>query len=184
MFELVFYRPEELTDKWTYQILSFVRQEWPEGFVGELQHREWLSRTEHDPVGFLITHGNLLVAHAQVLHKPVQHVGETLEFYGLSGVFTYRNFRGQGHGRRVVEAAIAYMLEQPDVDVAMTNCQNDNVGFYEKCGWAFAENVLLVGDRSAPEVLDERLALMCLSDKAIAHRHALETVPIYFEDEW
>ena len=79
---------------------------------------------------------------------------------------------------------MAYMAMQPGADVAMTNCEAHNVGFYEKCGWRFAENVLLVGSHSAPEVLDERLAIRCLSAKAQRFSHELETVPIYFEEEW
>ena len=184
MFELRFYRQARLEPKWYYQILSFVRVHWPRGFGGENLYRDWISRPAYDPVGFVLTHGDLLVAHAQVLHKDVQHEGETFSLYGLSTVFTYPSFRGQGHGQRVVLAAMEHMLAQPDIDLAMTNCVEHNVGFYEKCGWRFVDNVLLMGSRSAPEPLDERVALIYVSDKAQAHQQALETVPIYFEEEW
>src|SRR5688500_16171305 len=50
MVELLTYPTEQLPPIWKWQVLSFLRAIWPEGFVGENRLRDWITKSEDHPV--------------------------------------------------------------------------------------------------------------------------------------
>jgi predicted GNAT family N-acyltransferase len=60
--------------------------------------------------------------------------GRDVRAYGLTGVLTYPAERHQGYGRRVVQAATAY-IDTTDADFAIVNCAPHLRDFYAACGW-------------------------------------------------
>lgn len=174
------YPQHELPQHWFYQIISFLRINFTDGFVGKLQFRNWISSPRYHPVHLVIGHEDILIAHTEVLSKTLVHNGKPYRVYGLSGVLTYPAFRGQGYGKQVVQLGMDYIRRQPDADVGLVTCEEHNVGFYQKCGWDFTNNVVLAGDKSSPEASNERTALMYVSDHARRNRQDFETIPIYF----
>ena len=100
------------------QVLSGLRCIWPEGYSDAHGPRDWIARDEFHPAPVLLTR-NGSCANAAMLWKRLAHVGETYTVFGLSIVFTFRDCRGRGYGRAVVEAATAH-IRRSDADVATT----------------------------------------------------------------
>jgi predicted N-acetyltransferase YhbS len=185
MIELRFYPAEELPSDLKWQILSFLRVTWPGGFVGENRLRDWISPPEDRPRHFVLVENGLLVSHAEVVWKYLDHAGETYKAYGLSGVFTYPSFRGQGYGRQVVDAGTK-TIRASDADVGMFHCAPGLGPFYAASGWIPLPGATTwVGRKSAPVVSDELLMMLFLSEKGRRGRPAFEREALYFgEDTW
>ena len=91
------------------QTLSFLRVEWPEGFMGDNRLRNWITNEADHPIHLVLVEAGLLISHINVVWKYLEHGGITYKTYGLTGVFTYPSFRGQGYGSRLIEAGTAYI---------------------------------------------------------------------------
>ncbi len=165
------------------QVLDFLRHEWPDGFEGENRLRKWITEEEMHPVTFLLIEKGILISCVQVVWKYLEHAGETYKAYGLTGVFTYPQFRKQGHGLRLLQAAREY-IEKQDVDIVMFN--SDRTGFYEKGGFERMDKVVtLKGGKSNPEKEDNYAFMLFLSEKGKSGRIAFESSPVYFGvDTW
>ncbi len=109
MVERVIYPAEELPPHLKCQVLSFIRMVWPDGFVGPNRLRSWITGTDQHPVHIMLVEKGLLISQVEVVWKYLEHCGETYKAYGLTGVLTYPSFRGQGHGRAVVDAGTEYL---------------------------------------------------------------------------
>ncbi|MBZ0294122.1 MAG: GNAT family N-acetyltransferase [Anaerolineae bacterium] len=181
---LTIYPRQALPEKWFYQIIAFLRINHTEGFVGENQFRNQISPAAYHPVSIVLGRGDVLIAHTEVLWKTITHHEQDYIIYGLSGVLVYPAFQGQGYGRKIVQAGTDYIRNQPNADLAIVICDAQNVAFYEKCGWQFVDNRLLLGDRSNPYHSEEKFALRFLSDRAKQHQGDFKNSPIYFGDEW
>ena len=185
MIEELIYPTNEMPAHLKWQILSFLRIEWPNGFTGPNRLRDWISREEDHPVSFTLVERNILISHAEVVWKYLEHAGQTYKVYGLAGVFTYPAFRGQGYGTRVVALATAY-IDRNDADVGMLFTQPHLKGFYSRNGWLPMEKtVVLIGSNQDPVVSDQLLLMRFVSEKGKKNRTAFETVPVHFgEDTW
>lgn len=168
-----------MDSKW--QILSFLRIQWPDGFMGKNALRDWVIKGEWHPLHFVLVEENsLLVSHVGVVWKYLTHKGETYKTYGLSGVFTYPSFRRQGHGSQLVKAANLY-IDKSDGDITLF--PSTQAGFYEKAGFRLMEKVkLLKGNPRQPEEVKENIFMLFLSDKGKKGRADFEAKPVYFEE--
>jgi GNAT superfamily N-acetyltransferase len=165
MAELLVTPQTQLPPDIACQILSFLRITWPEGFMGELRLRNWITREEHHPLSFSLVEHGLLIAHAQVVWKMLEHAGETYKAYGITGVFTYPSFRGQGYGLQVVQAASDY-IARSDADIGMFHCDPKLKAFYTQAGWLPMEGaVTLIGARANPVVTNEIMMMQFYSAK-------------------
>src|SRR5919199_832044 len=97
------YVDEELPPELKCQVLSFMRVEWTDGFAGANRLRDWITSPERHPLHFVLVENELLISYAGVVWQMLEHAGENFKTYGLSGVFTYPAFRGEGHGSCIVE---------------------------------------------------------------------------------
>ncbi len=177
------YAPDDLPPALRWQILSFMRVWETEGFVGRWRGRRWISRPEFHPVHFVLTDDDFVVAHAEVLWMDWQHNGVVYKPYGISAVFVYPDYRGQGNGLRIIQSATEYIDQQPDADVGMFWCAPDLRGFYLRCGWTYMETaVTFLGDtpESSQRHDEEILFMRFLSPKGIQHRADFETAPLFF----
>ena len=177
------YNESEIPPQIKWQIISFLRVQWPDGFVGKNQYRNWISPEYQHPFHFVLMENDLLVSFVGVVWKNLDHAGETYKTYGLSGVFTYPSFRKKGYGLQLVKSARDYIEKQDGDIVLFTSTQK---GFYEKAGFIKLEGVkLLEGARNNAVVHDEPVFVLFLSEKGKAHRNDFETKPIYFgENTW
>jgi GNAT superfamily N-acetyltransferase len=167
-----------------WQILSFVRIEWPELFSGENRLKDWTSRSELHPVTLLIEEEGVLISRLEVVWDMLLHAGETYRIYGLSGMLTYPAFRKQGYALQLVREAIAYIKQQGDADLVLLHSTLQ--GFYEKAGFERMERVVtLVGDPLHPEISHETAFMLFLSPRGQQGRRAFETQPVYMgESIW
>jgi hypothetical protein len=72
----------ELPPAIKWQILSFLRTVWWEGFAGPNRLRDCISRPERHSLHFVLTEAGLLMSHAEVVWDELEYLGET---YGRTG---------------------------------------------------------------------------------------------------
>ena len=180
--EVDHYSPDDLPLSFRWQILSFLRVWNPQGFVGRWRGRRWISRPEFNPVHFVLTDVDLVVAHAEVVSMDWQHDGVKYKPYGISAVFVYPDYRGQGYGRSIVQSATDYIARQPDADIGLLWCAPELRDFYQRCGWTHMETAitLLGSTRETAQPDDEILFMRFFSPRGIEHQVDFQTKPIYF----
>lgn len=173
----------ELPEKWHFQILSFLRIVWAEGFMNENLYRDWITKPSDNPVSIIYTHNDLLISHSQVVNREIVYQGINYVFYGLTGVFTFPTFRNLGYGKKVVLEGMKYIDQQSNKDILLLSCEQQNVGFYEKCGWEFNDIPLLEGDEHSPNLTEARISMQFVSEKAKLNQKRFVDLPLYFDDE-
>ncbi|MFR9673699.1 GNAT family N-acetyltransferase [Streptomyces sp. TR06-5] len=148
------------------QILSFPEASTPRDLrvqVRALQDVAWPttggSGTPHDapvhdtalhPRSMLLVEDGTVLAALDVLTKDLTHAGRTYRAGGLSTVVTHPERRRRGHGRHLVSAGRAFMVEQ-DLDLGLFTCDRPLRPFYESAGWeALPATVLVGGTPDAP----------------------------------
>ena len=167
------------------QILSFLRIQWPKGFMGKNRLRDWISEEELHGISILYFDRDVLISHAQIVWKYLTHAEKTYTTYGLTAVFTYPDFQGQGYGRRIVKQGTDY-IDSRDADLGMFHCDNRLKKFYEDLGWTPMETaVTYIGPEENPFLSRELLIMRFLSDHGQKGRSDFERKPFYFgEDTW
>lgn len=174
------YRSVDLPEMLRCQILCFLRINYPEGFVGPNRLRKWISSEEEHPSHVVLVEEGVLISHTEVKWKWLEHRGETYKVYGLSGVFTYPAFRGQGFGRRIVEEGTR-VIKESDADLGMFHCSPHLGDFYARFGWTpLPQATTLVGDREDPSESPELMMVLFLSDRALRASAAFGNTPLYF----
>jgi len=184
MEELVIYHHQKDIPPLIYQqILDFLRIVWTDGFQEKNRLRDWVTNEKIHPVTFLLVEKGLLISCVQVVWKYLEHAGNTYKTYGLTGVFTYPQFRKQGYGIKLLNATREY-IEKQDADIVMFN--SDKTGFYEKAGYERMDKVVtLKGNPDKPETDDGYAFMIFLSEKGRKGRIDFETKQVYFgEDTW
>ena len=177
------YLPDDLPDALRWQILSLMRVTFTEGFVGRWRGRRWISRPEFNPVHFVMTDDDFVVAHAEVVSEAWQHRGVDYAAYGISGVFVYPDYRRQGHGVEIIQSATDYITRQPDADIGMFWCEPHLREFYLRCGWQHMANITtMLGDAPATSQVhtEEILFMRFFSDKGRQHQPDFESGRLYF----
>jgi hypothetical protein len=69
MVELLSYPTEKLPPIWKWQVLSFQRAIWPEGFEGKNRLRDWIAKSDDHPHSFILIERDILVGHVNVVWK-------------------------------------------------------------------------------------------------------------------
>jgi len=180
----IFQSDQDLPEKLKWQILSFLRFNSPEGFVGDNENRDWINNPEDKSTHITITTQNdVLVSYCAVVRKKLEHVGQTYQCWGLTGVMVYPPFRGRGFGKKMVDLGTT-IIRANQVDLGMLHCHPDLKAFYVKSGWESLESATTMkGDPLNPEKSEELMMVLWLSEKAKAHRADFETKPVYFGEE-
>jgi GNAT superfamily N-acetyltransferase len=180
MMRQLIYPTPELPPTLRDQIVSFLRLTWPKGFFEGNSTPDLLARQENHPLHFLLVDDSLLLSHAAVVWKYLEHTGEAYKTCGLSGVFTHPSFREQGYGRQMVEAGTAY-IKHSDADIGLLWCAPSLKGFYARSGWVGLEKSrTLIGPKEAPIVYHLLLMMLFISKKGQRSQPSFESEPIYF----
>ena len=163
------------------QTLSFLRMQWPGGFMGENRLRDWVTKESDHPIHIVLVEAGILISHTNVVWKYLEHDGMSYKSYGLTGVFTYPAFRGEGYGSQIIEAGTNY-IKQSDADIAMLYCDDSLRKFYAQHGWIAMDGSISYIDSEAGPVLveDEILMMQFISPKGQQNRISFEHQPIYF----
>jgi len=135
------------------QVRDFVRIVWPGSNVD--QPTAPLGPRDRNPVHLVIVDASVLISHAQILTFSIEHGAQTYRVNGLSGVFTYPNFRSGGYGKQVVAGATAFIAAN-GADFGMLFTSPDLETFYAGHGWVAIRNLtILAGDKDNPRQRDE-----------------------------
>lgn len=181
--DLVAFPADLLPDVLKRQVLFWQREQWPSDFTEPQEGRDWINHPHHHPTHFLLLTDGRLVSHVGVVWKDLEHAGETYRTYGLSGVLTVPEFRREGHGRRLVDAATAHIWES-DADIGLFMCPPHRREFYKASGWIpMDQTVLLGGPKSAPYPSEELTMMGFFSEKGQRGRPAFEGQTIVFDDD-
>lgn len=181
MIELLTMPTSQLPSLWKWQILAFQRIVWTEGFVGKHQGRDWITREADHPISLLLVDGERVLAHVNVVWKTLQYIDSSYKAYGLTGVFTFPERRGQGYGLQLVQHATKY-IDRQDGDIALFHCDPDNVAFYQRAGWeARPDAQTLIGSRSDPTLVTEILMLRQLSPHGQRFCDSLAHETLFFD---
>ena len=177
-----FFESQELPAKFTCQILSFMRAEWPQDFQGKNRLRKWIKRPEEHPVHFILEEEDILISHVAVVWKLLHHAGQEYKAYGFTEVFTYPVWRRQGYGLQLIRAASEYIEQQGDADLIMFH--STVRGFYELVGFEpMDEMVTLIGDPSHPRRSNDIGFMRFVSEKGKQGREQFAKETLYFGDD-
>ena len=185
MNELLTYTIADLPESLKWQAVSFLRMQYPDGFVNENRLRNWITREADHPIHIAIVEEGILISHTNVVWKHLDHAGVTYKAYGLTGVFTYPSFCGQGYGSKVVAAGTDHILRS-DADIAMLYCEGSLTNFYARHGWiSMDKSVSFIEEKNRPvRVDDEILMMLFISPKGQRGGAAFEDQPIYFGSDY
>ena len=181
MSELLIYPRLELPPELNWQIISFMRILAPETFAGLDWLKYWTCKDGNDHSHHMVLVENgILISHAEVVWKNLEHAGETYRAYGLTGVFTYPGHRRQGYGTQIVDAGTEYIVAT-DADIGIFSCDPSLKRFYARCGWVPMKKVkILIEPEGQPLVVDELTMMLFLSEKGKRARPAFESEPVQF----
>ena len=185
MSVLFTYTSADLPESLKWQAVSFLRAQYPGGFMNENRLRDWVTREEDHPIYIVIVEKGILISHTNIVWKYLDHDGITYKAYGLTGVFTYPSFRGQGYGSQVVAAGTEYILNS-DGDIAMFYCVERLKNFYARHGWIHMDtSISFIGTKEQPQRVDDEILMMqFISPKCQRGRQAFESKPIYFGGDY
>jgi predicted N-acetyltransferase YhbS len=168
--------------KW--QVLSFMKMEWPFIFSGQYQFSEDTYPPEQDPIHFVISQGDALISHAEIIKMKLDHAGTDYLVYGLGNVFTFPPYRGNGYGKEAVKAGTSYIAKS-DADVAILFCDPGLKSFYEKAGWAgLPQASTRIGTPKESEENDGLRMMLLLSERGKAGYASFVNQPLYIDDPW
>jgi GNAT superfamily N-acetyltransferase len=181
MVERLIFTSAEFPESLKWQAVSFLRMQWPGGFTGENRLRDWVTRDSEHPIHIVLVEKGILISHANVVWKYLEHDEVTYKAYGLTGVFTFPSVERQGFGSQVVAAATDYIVKS-DADIAMFYCDEHLRKFYAKHGWIHMDtSTSFIGTRENPEPVDDEILMMLfISPKGQRGRAAFERKAIHF----
>ncbi|MBN1303953.1 MAG: GNAT family N-acetyltransferase [Anaerolineales bacterium] len=178
------YHYRQLPELFKWQILAFMKVEWPFIFSGPYQFTEDTYPPEQDPVHFIIAEGNALLSHAEIINMNLEHAGTAYRVYGLGNVFTFPPYRGNGFGLEVVKAATNY-IHNSEVDAAILFCDPKMNTFYETAGWEGLPGASTrIGTPEKSEENDGLRMMLFLSEKGRDGYPSFLEQPLYIDDPW
>jgi GNAT superfamily N-acetyltransferase len=175
--ELRAYRKPDVPREIAIQIASYVRVQWP----GITKRRTPLwEGTIYPPDGlhFVLTDGDVLISHAMVGSRPLEHRGEQFHVFGLSSVFCYPTHRGSGFGEQVVAAATDYIRQQEDADLALLFCGDRVTSLYTRCGWELVPAIEIRYGADNRAFNDGHVMTLFVSERARAHDFSAEPLHV------
>ena len=167
--------------KW--QALAFMRVEWPYIFEDDERFLTETYPPALEPIHFVVTEGETLMSYAAVIHTTMEHASHTYKVCGFGNMFTFPPYRGEGHGRKVLQMATDTII-QSDLDLAILYCEPKRTAFYEHAGWAITHSPTRFGNETKYEDHDEERMMLSLSDKGKQGRADFDTHPVYVDWTW
>lgn len=193
MASVHFYSAADLPIHLLWQVRSFVRMRWTFLFGPTDRLRRGLWWMEGlSPEHAVLVENDVLISHAAIVRKVIEHAGETYAVLGLNGVFTFPDFRREGYGRQLVTAATQRIALESDADIGVLFCRAELMPLYASAGWEHAQHAITrVGAAGNPRQVEtdqassERRMMLFVSEKGRRARQSFWDHPLYFgESEW
>ncbi len=184
MPQLHVYHYQEFPSNLNWQAVSFMRVEWPSILLGGHRLGTETYPAEHRPIHFVVTERNVLISYAAIMQLTLSHAGNTYHVAAFGNVFTFPAFRGEGYGRRVVDAATRY-IQASAVDLGLVFCKPHLVPFYRASGWEAVDGAgTRVGTPDAFTDHPYHRLMLFVSDRGRRERSAFVQHPLYIESPW
>jgi hypothetical protein len=174
------YNAAELPAALKWQVLSFLRIVWPEGFTGSSRYRDWITNPVYRPRHLMYLACDLVVSQLELVQLELTHEGLTYQVSAPTGVLTFPSFRREGWAGRLVQKA-TQRIESSGADLGLICCEPENASFYVRAsGWQQVPGAtILVEDRPTPQVLIANFQ----SSKAKQHAETFQHFPLHLDDE-
>lgn len=170
--------------KW--QVLSFLRVVWSEGFRDELRHRDWITNPAYRADHLLHVAGNLVVSHLEIVEHQVDRDGTVYTAAAPTGVLTFPSFRGEGWAGRLVRHA-ARRIEVSDADVGLICCRPESAEFYARnSGWDLMPGAQVIVGASREQAQPTRQVVLARPLSATAQKKdwgRLDQCTLWLRDE-
>ncbi len=179
------YSDEALPAALKWQVLSFLRIVFPEGFVGENRYRDGITQPKYRPYHLLYVANDLVVSHVEIVQRQIEHQGTMYTAYAPTGVLTFPTFRREGWAGKLVRKATE-RIAATDADLGLICCAPENVDFYRKAsGWELVPDArILAGEtRGDAEYTGQSLVAAFLTEKARRNRETFVQSPLWVRDE-
>jgi hypothetical protein len=180
---LTIYPQPEFPAIFKWQVIAFMRMEWPSIFQGDNLYMPETYPPEFDPIHYVVAEGDTLLSYGALLKLKIDHGGSDYSVYGFGNMLTFPPFAHQGWGGQVLQAATRF-IQQSDVDIAALFCDPGLDSYYAMQGWTVAHSATRLG---RPDLFEEYLPLrmmLFVSEKGRLHRAEFETQPMYIELPW
>jgi len=166
------------------QIISLMKNEWPQAFEGKNEDEQWEICPETKPVSLVLLDDNTVISHVAIPHKNIKHIGQIYKAFGLSEVITNPSYRKQGYGLKLIKEAYKF-IEEKDPDLSLFTCQPSLVTFYSQGGWEYSKNTNLIGGTLDQPFRSDTLGLSTMirlfSDKAKENHFEFKETDVYLE---
>jgi GNAT superfamily N-acetyltransferase len=177
------YQQPDLPAALKWQVIAFLKTEWPFIFTGDDVFLAEPYPPERDPVHFVAAEGESLISYASAFRLSLDHADARYEVYGFGNMFTFPPYRRQGYGSRVLESATDF-IKGSNVDVAILFCDSQLEGFYAACGWEVLPSPTRVGTPNDYEVHEGSRMMLAVSDKGRRGQLGFVEQPLYVEWPW
>lgn len=175
---------DALSAELRWQVLSFLRIVWPEGFTGDLRYRDWITRSEYRPYHLLYVAGALVVSHLEIVDHEVECDGVAYQAQALTSVLTFPSFRREGWAGRLARTACR-RIEGGEADLGLVCCSPEHVGFYAGAsGWVPVPGAqVVVGDGKNACPTGQSVLAISLTEKGRRGLDAIGRSPLRLRDE-
>ncbi|MEG0258399.1 MAG: GNAT family N-acetyltransferase [Lysinibacillus sp.] len=184
MIELLQFNQKDCPIYLKRQIISLMRQEWPQAFEDKDEDIHWPDNPETQPISLIFVENDVVISHVAVPWKYIEHEGHTYKVFGLSEVMTNPSYRQQGFGLKLIKEAYSF-IEMNKPDISIFTCQPSLVSFYTQGGWEYKENINLIGGTRNKPFRSDSLGLSTMiqlfSAKAKDNSHSFEKTDVYLE---
>ncbi|WHY64443.1 GNAT family N-acetyltransferase [Neobacillus sp. SuZ13] len=184
MIELLHFQQGDCPSYIKKQIISLMRQEWPQAFGDNDEEIHWPDSIETQPTSLVFVENNIVINHVAIPWKYISHKGQKYKAFGLSEVITNSSFRKQGFGLRLIKEAYS-LIEKNNPDISLFTCEPALVHLYTKGGWEHKQNINLIGGTRNQPFRSDSLGLCTMiklfSAKAQIKLLTFEETDVYLE---
>lgn len=166
-----------------WQVIAFMRVEWPFVFRGAGRFAEHPYPPEVGPLHVAAAAGDSLVSYATLLPLDLEHAGAAYRVYGLGNMFTFPPYRREGHGQRVLAYATA-LIRRSGADLGLLFCDPALEPFYAACGWEAVRQPTYVGPPGQQHPHEALTMALGVSERGRAGRAALDREPLCVAEAW
>jgi len=178
---LTIYDQKNFPSVYNWQAIAFMRCEWASIFQGDILYLSDPYPPDMEPVHFVMAEGDSLLSYASVFKRTVSHAGQDYSIYGFGNMFTFKPYRKNGYGRKILHAATEF-IQQSDVDAGALFCDKSLDRYYGAEGWVTTKSPTHVSYTDEPY---EPLRMMLfVSEIGRANRKAFDELPLHIDYPW
>lgn len=117
-----------------YKQLSTINPE----LITKIDYESYIDKLNDDHIIYVINDNNIIIGSLTIFieYKLLRNMGKVGH---IEDVVIDRKYNGQGLGKKLINKAVEYCKNKNCYKIIL-NCSDENIGFYEKCGFKKKEN--------------------------------------------